>query len=82
MNCLDRDIMTPTEERLEVIETLLKWIIDERECLYDVCITTDDGIPIASGDIQKLSEYDEIINRAQAVIDKVKQEKENAVCIG
>jgi len=66
--------MSNITELLEVTETLLKWIIGERQCVYDGFITDDDGIPIASGDIQELAEHDEVINKAQAVINKVKLE--------
>ena len=66
--------MSEATELLEVTETLLKWIIGERQCVYDGCITTDDGEPIASGDVQELADYDEVIRKAQAVINKVKGE--------
>jgi len=52
-------------ELAEVTETLLKWIIGERQYVYDGFITDD---------YQELAEYDEVINKAQAVINKVKLE--------
>jgi len=62
-----------TKELLEVTETLLKWIIGERQCVYEHCSDQYGNVEFGT-DREILAEYDEVINKAQAVINKVKLE--------
>jgi len=66
--------MSNITELLEVTETLLKWIIGERDFLREKFSYQFNDVFVKNA----LAGMDEKINKAQAVINKVKQEKENA----
>jgi len=64
-------LIAAAPELLEVIEMLLKEVITERDCFYDGC-SDSEGIIADEDDKRSLVDIDVKIDKAQAVINKVK----------